>query len=173
MKKYQLTALLLSTLLIGCAGIGTQFTKMSEPQSGERAQIRVVANMLVKGIPNSACIDWSKEGAGTIFGGIVGSSGYRGRSLGMPNPEGLSSRNSGEFYAVANQPITITLLNTPESRMRCSVSGSFIPVSGKDYQVDLATSEVSDMKSRCAMRVREVTSSGLIPVAIKKASDCQ
>lgn len=173
MKKYQLTALLLSTLLIGCAGIGTQFTKMSEPQSGERARIRVAANMLVKGIPNSACIDWSKKGAGTIFGGIVGSSGYRGRSLGIPNPEGLSPRNSGEFYAVANQPITLVLLNTPDSRMRCSISGSFTPVAGKDYQVDLATSEVSMVKSRCEMRIREVTPTGSVPISIKQVSDCQ
>lgn len=173
MKKYSLITLLLPILLSGCAGIETQFTKMSEPQSGERARIRVTANMLVKGIPNSACVDWSKAGAGTIFGGIVGSSGYRGRSLGMPNPENVSSRNSGEFYAVANQPISLVLLNTPDSRMRCSISGNFTPLAGKDYQVDLATSKVNRIKSLCKMRIREITTSGFVPVAIHEVNDCQ
>lgn len=129
--------------------------------------------MLVKGIPNSTCIDWNKAGAGTIFGGILGSSGYRGRSLGMHNPENLSARNSGEFYAVANQPITLALLDTPDSRLNCSISASFTPVVGKDYQVSLKTGQVSDIKSRCEIHIREITTAGFVPIPIQKAVACQ
>lgn len=58
---------LIMSLLSGCASITTQFIQMAEPADGARARVRVVANMLVKGVPESSCLDWSKPGAGTIL----------------------------------------------------------------------------------------------------------
>ncbi len=171
MKSYLYVLAIPLVLLMGCSSISTQFKKMVEPNSGDRARIRVTANMLVKGVPNSTCTDWDKAGAGTIFGGILGSSGYKGRQLGMPNPENVAKNISGEFYVTANQPITISLHNTPESSMRCSVAGTFVPKSNKDYQVDLSTGRKGISQSICKMRVREISSSGFIPVTIKKACE--
>ena len=158
--------------LFGCASIATQFVKMAEPDDGPRARLRITANMLIKGVPNTDCLTlsaWGKPGAGSIFGGIVGSKGYRGRSLGMPNPEKIDLEDSGELYVTANQPIAIALVPTPETALRCSISGSFVPEDGKDYQIDLKTDSYGSDKSICTMLLREITPQGLIPLPIKDA----
>lgn len=83
MKK--LLLLLPLCALSGCtylSAVGTQFKKMEEPQDGERARIRVVGNYVaMRGTPGSSCMDYRKKGAGTVIGGFIGSTGYRGRSL--------------------------------------------------------------------------------------------
>lgn len=119
--------LVLAAAISACSAVGTQFTKMSEPSDGPRARVRMSANMLVKGVPDSDCLNWQKAGAGTIFGGMIGSNGYRQRVIGMPNPHHLPAKHSGEFYVNADKPIAFQLINTPESRIRCSIAFSFVP----------------------------------------------
>ena len=172
MKWTYIVGLSACSILAACASVGTQFSKMAEPDSGDRARVRVVANMLVKGVPNASCTDWSKAGAGTIFGGMLGSSGYRGRSLGMPNPQGVRDQNSGEFYVRANEPFAIALINTPDSRYRCSVSATFVPQKNTDYQISTRTVEKSLRKVSCEILVQEVTDTGLKPIPIQPAQ-CQ
>ncbi|MBH5329730.1 hypothetical protein H9Q10_08620 [Eikenella sp. S3360] len=158
------SALKLLPLLLAlgaCSSVGTQFAKMSEPESGERARVRVVANMLVKGVPESDCLDWRKPGAGTIFGGMVGSSGYRGRSLNMPDPHNVSgSRRSAEFYVRAGKPLTLQLLNTPDSWQTCSLAISFVPQAGHNYEVAMITGQVDYQPDLgyCAARVFDLNS---------------
>lgn len=177
--KFHLSALILSIGLTACAAVGTQFAKMEEAQSGERARVRVAANMLVKAVPESSCLDWSKPGAGTIFGGIVGSSGYRNRTIGMPNPNGLKGRNSGEFYVSGGKPFAFQLTNTPESRMRCGIDATFVPQAGHDYEITVTTEILQSSglfapkRSLCAARVTDITNGQNQPVEIRRADSCK
>ena len=50
MNRYFLMAAVCAGLG-ACSSVGTQFSKMDEPAAGERARVRVAANMLVKGVP--------------------------------------------------------------------------------------------------------------------------
>ncbi|MDG6895590.1 hypothetical protein [Volucribacter amazonae] len=174
MKNYKAIMILLSIIgLSACSAIGTQFTKMSEPTTEQKARVRVHANMLVKGIPESSCVNWSKTGAGTIFGGLVGSSGYRGQVIGMPNPNQLQSSNSGEFYVAGDKPFTMMLLNTPESKMLCSIAITFVPETGHDYEIQMATSLIENRKrSICAAQVHDITNGQYQAVPIKEAPKC-
>lgn len=177
MKKYLLW--IVAAALAGCSSVGTQFSKMDEPSGGERARVRVAANMLVKGVPESSCIDWRKPGAGTIFGGIVGSKGYRGRSLGMPDPNHLAGKRSGEFYVAGGRPFSVALINTPESRMKCNIAVTFVPQAGRDYQLAMATEAAADSKfpggrkSVCSAVVTDITGGQSKPVAIQKTNNCR
>ncbi|MEO8119658.1 MAG: hypothetical protein ABI606_10100 [Rhodoferax sp.] len=128
----------------GCADISTQFKQASEPpENAPRARLRVLANSLVKAVPGKDCIDWSAPGAGTVFGGIVGSSGYRGKSIDMPFKPQVNNSDFGEMYIAAGKPITLAFLTTPEGITsagrvyRCSVAGAFVPEKDKDYEAEL------------------------------------
>lgn len=156
--------------LSGCADLSTQFTKMAEAQGGERARLRVVANQLVKGIPGKDCVDWSSPGAGTIFGGIVGSSGYRSRSLNMPQGQyRMDSSNFGEMYLEAGKPFTLVLITTPESRVSCSIAGTFIPEANKDYEAGV---HVDVRNRRCSMHLYELGEPNK-EIAIQEAKRCK
>lgn len=173
MMKHKMLWLPMVLGLSACAGVGTQFSKMSEPVDGERARLRVAANMLVKGIPNSDCIHWGKEGAGTIFGGLLGSSGYRGRSLDMPNPHFVPKSASGEFYVQANQPIVISLVNTPESAMRCGVHITFVPEANKDYELTMLTGRKDMKTSVCSAELFDISEDAPVPVKLTEAQTCR
>jgi hypothetical protein len=173
MKKGLNAALCIGALVLvaGCSSLGTQFSAMDEPSDGARARVRVTANMLVKGVPESSCLNWRKPGAGTIMGGIVGSSGHRGRSIGIPNPDNLPQEDSAEFYVRAGEPIAIQLINTPDSYMRCGIDITFVPKEGADYQVVMVTRKIKTelRRSRCSASVQEITEEGLIPVPTQRA----
>lgn len=171
MKKLLSLAAILA--LSACGSIGTQFTKMSEPTDGERARVRVVANMLVRGVPEKACLNWKQDGAGTVFGGIVGSSGYRGRSLKMPNPNNFKGRSMGEMYVRAGKPVTYALSNTPESRMRCNIAVTFTPEANHDYELTMNTNRSGAFESRCSAQVTDITNGGSTPVPLQRASACR
>ncbi|NUU00760.1 hypothetical protein [Herbaspirillum robiniae] len=164
----------IALLLSGCADLGTQFKAADEPKDGARARLRVVANMLVKAVPEKACIDWSAPGAGTVFGGIFGSSGYRGRSLNMPGAP-RDGKSAGELYVTADKPFTLVLLTTPEGvayngrLYQCSVSGSFVPEENKDYEASIF---IEPAQKSCSIKVVELGSPS-VPVPVKNAERCQ
>ena len=163
-------AALTSILLIGCSSMGTQF-KAAEEASADvpRARLRVVANGFVKAIPNKSCIDWNAPGAGTVFGGVVGSSGYRGRTLNIPLPPGgVKSSDMAEFYVAANQPITLVFLTGPDSAYSCSVQGSFVPEAEKDYEASLM---LNARKRVCRLMLNEI-GTNRIPAKVFSASNC-
>lgn len=173
MKSYRVMVWLSAISLAACSSVGTQFTKMSEPTTGEKARVRIHANMLVKGVPESSCVNWSKPGAGTIFGGLLGSSGYRKQVIGMPNPNQVKGSNSGEFYVAGNKPFTVVLLNTPESRMRCSLAITFVPQTGHDYEIQMSTSVANNKRqSICAAEVHDITDGQYQAIPIEKAPKC-
>lgn len=149
--------------LASCASMSMQFTKFEESTSDERARLRVTSDALVKGVPAHRCIDWSAPGAGTIFGGIVGSSGFRGRSLGMTDP---ADKSAAELYIDANKPLTLVLATTPESRYQCTVAASFIPAKGKDYHAAFIVEP-----SICQIRIVSADEPKT-PVGLTKANPC-
>ena len=168
MKRLLFSCLSLLFVLSGCAGITTQFVSLQEPQSGDRARLRVIANHLVKAVPGKDCIDWSAPGAGTVFGGIVGSKGFRGRSLDMPAGLNQADRNStAEMYVAANQPFTLVLLTTLEAPVQCSVAVSFTPEADRDYE---AVARLT--RAVCSISVTQI-GEGSAPVSVEKADRCK
>ncbi|WP_050809165.1 hypothetical protein [Cardiobacterium valvarum] len=162
-------------LLTACTAIhsiGTQFKPMVEPQDGDRARVRVSANMLVRGSPNTSCMDWNSEQTGTILGGIVGSKGFRDRSLGIPDPNHSKARDYAEFYVRTGEPFTLMLTNTPESRMTCSVGATFIPDKDHDYEFVLLTAMRGSLSSQCSVQAYDVTGGQSTPIAISEARSC-
>lgn len=154
------------------SAIGTQFKSLQEPEDGDRARVRVSANMLVRATPGSRCMDWQKESTGTVLGGIVGSKGYRDRELGIPDPQNGKRRDFAEFYVRAGEPITFMLTNTPESRMMCSIAATFIPEKDRDYEITLLTEIASATESRCSIGAHDVTDGNYLPVALEKTDNC-
>ncbi|MBV8250347.1 MAG: hypothetical protein JO200_18100 [Comamonas sp.] len=131
------TAFMTVISIAGCGSIGTQFTTLAEPDSGDRARVRVVqaASAFVRAVPGKSCLDWSTPGAGTVIGGMVGASGYKGRKLDMPGTDLSKQFTSAEMYVAANKPITFAMLTGPESSLSCSVAAAFVPEKDKDYEV--------------------------------------
>lgn len=164
--------LLLLTACTAINSIGTQFKPMAEPQDGDRARVRVSANMLVRGSPNTDCMDWNSDKTGTILGGIVGSKGFRDRDLGIPDPNHGKTRDYAEFYVRAGEPFTLMLTNTPESRMTCGVGATFIPDKDHDYEFVLLTTMRGSLSSQCAVQAYDVTGGQSTPIAISEARSC-
>ncbi|MBN6208261.1 hypothetical protein [Ralstonia flatus] len=163
-EKY-IATICVASALSACSSLGTQFKSAEEAADGPRARLRVSGNVLVKAVPNKDCIDWSAPGAGTVLGGIVGASGYRGRSLGMPGAEKLGRAPMGELYVAAEQPFTLVLLTTPESRQQCSVAATFVPKADVDYEARLVLE-----KGACVASVSNVSGE---PVRLTRAQACQ
>nr|WP_314384313.1 hypothetical protein [uncultured Cardiobacterium sp.] len=164
--------LLLLTACTAINSIGTQFKPMVEPQDGDRARVRISANMLVRGSPNTSCMDWNSEQTGTILGGIVGSKGFRDRNLGIPDPNHSKVRDYAEFYVRAGEPFTLMLTNTPESRMSCGVGATFIPDKDHDYEFVLLTAMRGSLSSQCSVQAYDVTGGQSTPIAISEARSC-
>ncbi len=144
MKTY--ATLCCAVALTGCGAVGiakTQFRAVDEPTDGERARVRVIANSPVKAMPNRDCIDWDAPGAGTAVAmGLLGlgSRGYLGRLIGMPNGEQYQRGSTAEFYVAAGQPYTLVSITAPESLTQCSVGVSFVPNANTDYEATLLLS---------------------------------
>ena len=162
-------AFLLLSSLSGCGGMPIQFTKAAEAQDGPRARLRVLeASAFIDGIPGKSCVDWDTPGAGTVVGGLFGSRGYRGRSLGIPG--GPADKDAAAGLAVAaNVPYTLVLSTGPESSVSCRVAGSFVPEADKDYEARMRL----DLRNKvCSMQVVEL---GALPrpVPVQRAERCK
>lgn len=152
------------------SAIGTHFKSVPEPEDGDRARIRVSANVLVRATPGSRCMDWQKESTGTVLGGIAVHKGYRGRELGIPDPQNSKRRAFAEFYIRAGEPITF--MNTPGGRMTCSIAATFVPEKDRDYEITLLAEIVSTTRSLCSIVAHDVTNGGYLPVTIEETDIC-
>lgn len=147
MKSNIMIAILIlsSSLVTGCSEITTQLKPMEEPIGGSRSRLRVISDTFVKAVPERDCIDWSSHGAGTVFGGMAGSNGFRGRSLGMPNPPSTDLSTIAELYITADKPITLfyNYGGGVQGGYHCSFAVSFKPNIGKDYEAKFQFDEKS------------------------------
>lgn len=112
----------------------TQFRPFTEPKEGPMARVRVVSNHYVIAIPGRDCLNAGPEEAGTVLSGWLTSKGYRGRAIGMPYPP-ADPGTAAEIMVAANDPITISMMNSVPNGGGCDVSGSFTPEEGRDYEV--------------------------------------
>ena len=96
----------------------------------------------------------------------------------MPDPNQLTGRHSGEFYAAGGKPLTVSLINTPESRMRCTISITFVPQTGRDYEITMGTAIQRQGfgkpdKSACSASVADITGGQSKPVPTQIAPRCR
>lgn len=148
-------AALTAAALVGCAVVGAQFRAASEPQSGDRARVRVIAAQQVRATPGQACSDEFSPGNGVVIGAVLGSNGYAGRTLGMavgqPVPQ---SASAAEMYVAAGQPITFSFVFTPGDPYRCNIDGiSFVPQANTDYEVVMSHDRA---RGRCSVETRSL-----------------
>lgn len=134
--KIMYITFILSTIIVsGCSSMITtqQFKPMVEPEDGSRVRLRIISDSAVLAIPERDCLDWGAQGSGTAFAtGGLGSKGYQGRSLGMPDPQTSASSTMGEMYIAADKPITLHYIYG--ANPSCTNPVWFIPKEGKDYE---------------------------------------
>jgi hypothetical protein len=167
----RLSGLLLAGTLTACGNIGAQFSPIGEANEGApSAKLRVLGGGgFVRGIPESNCLNWSKPGAGTIIGGIVGSNGFRGRSLDIPDMERIGNSPFAEIRVAAGKPFVLTFMTGPNLVRSCALSGSFIPEEGQDYEA-----EARIAGRVCHISVQKHTAAGTWEtVPIQRATFCR
>lgn len=145
-----------------------QFRPFAEPTTGPMARVRVVSDNYVGAIPGHDCIIGGQEGAGTVLSGWLSSRGYRGRSIGMPNAP-ADPKTAAEFMVSANQPITISMMNSVPNGGGCDVSGSFTPEAGRDYEV---RAQMEKGGNYCSMKLAELAPIPR-PLPLKRAKVCK
>lgn len=130
-------------LQAGCGNIQTVksfSTPYEQPTTGDRARIRVVADGMVRAVPNSACEDWRLPGSGVMVAARKGFADQNNRSLGMPGADSAPIDGSvvSEFYVPAGKPLMLSYLSngrpTATGSAQCFVRKSFVPVAGEDYE---------------------------------------
>lgn len=147
MRLLQLSGFVVgAVLLAGCGNLQTVksfSTPYKEPDGGERARIRVVADGMVRAVPQSACVDWRIPNSGVMVADIKGFADQNNKSLGMPATRSsiVPSRVAtvvAEFYVPANQPLTLAYLSNGRmvlgAQQQCRVNKTFIPQAGQDYE---------------------------------------
>ncbi|KTB87926.1 hypothetical protein AO070_04760 [Pseudomonas syringae pv. syringae PD2766] len=120
--------------LTGCgmiSAVKSFSTPYATPEGVETARLRIITDGMVRGIPNSDCIDFRLPGAGVM---VVARDGYANRnaeSLGMP-PSSYSEAPGArsELLIAAGQPIAFHYNGN-----RCYNMFTFVPAAGVDYEL--------------------------------------
>lgn len=133
-------------MLAGCGNIAVVksfSTKFESPTEGETANLRVVTNGMIRGVPDSACINWYLPGAGVI----AAKDGFAHRNdedLGMPESKWTAAMSKANFYTTevrvpAGKPLSLDFIGygrvTPYAREQCFVARSFVPQPGQNYEL--------------------------------------
>lgn len=95
------SGVLIAVILAGCGSMGAQFASIGEVSESEpHARLRVLGGSgFVRGVPDSNCLDWSKPGAGTIIGGLVGAVGFVVAAWICRTPSGAKANPSRKFMS--------------------------------------------------------------------------
>lgn len=161
--------------LAGCgniAAVRSFSTAYQAPADGERAKIRIVSNGMVRGVPDSSCVDWRKAGAGVMVVSQKGFANQNNQNLSMPpNKAGyklIKGQNIAlsELYIPASKPFTLSFLSTGyfsgTTKYSCQKSISFVPEAGKNYEA------ISMEYGRdCLLQVSEASSSPIEWTAVQ------
>ncbi|WP_025129523.1 hypothetical protein [Pseudomonas sp. PH1b] len=150
MRFHSLLLLGLTLGLGGCTYFSTlKATAVSyrgPAAAADTALIRIVAQGLVRGVPDSDCIDWRKPGSGLMVRPHRGIANPNFRNLGiamtaetdrMRRQEGFGAN---ELRLPANRPFAFQFYNTEPGMNRdyravCEQSVTFIPEPGATYQM--------------------------------------
>lgn len=135
----------MAILLAGCGNIAVVksfSTKFESPVDGETANLRVISNGMVRGVPNSECVNWYLPGAGVM----VAADGFAHRnseSLGMPDSKWtvtstIKNVHATELRVPAGKPLVLSFLGPGGgdyySRWQCGSNDVFVPKPGHNYE---------------------------------------
>ncbi|MFF5864240.1 hypothetical protein [Pseudomonas sp. NPDC012596] len=141
--KTALSLGLLAAALCGCgnmAAVKSFNTPYASPVAGDTARLRVVANGMVRAVPEKDCVDWYSPGAGVIAVPTEGFADRNGESLGMPASAAVQAGDAvSEVLVPAGKPFTLHFLDRGQSAgydrvQNCLGMFSFVPEKGADYE---------------------------------------
>ncbi|MCE5978302.1 hypothetical protein [Pseudomonas sp. JR33AA] len=135
---------LLAAALAGCgniAAVKSFNTPYGSPSGGDTARLRVIADGMVRAVPEKDCVDWYSPGAGVIAVPTKGFADRNGETLGMP--AGVSAQAGdavSEVLVPAGKPFTLHFLDGGRSAgydtvQNCLGMFSFVPQKGADYEL--------------------------------------
>lgn len=123
--------------LTGCGAltdVRSFSTPYSTPAGGDTVRLRVISDGMVRGVPNSNCINFRLPGAGVMVAQRDGYANRNGETLGMAPVERYSDATvMSELQVPAGQPIAFHYIGN-----RCYNMISFVPEAGMDYELDAA-----------------------------------
>ncbi|WP_122241063.1 hypothetical protein [Pseudomonas syringae] len=135
-------------LLTGCGQISSVrsfSTAYSTPELGDKVKLRVITFGMVRGIPNSDCVDFRLPGAGVMVVGRDGFANRNGERLDMAlKDDGNAPGVRSELLITAGQPIAFHYIG-----QQCYNMFSFVPQIGVEYQLE-ATSAY-----KCSVSLRQ------------------
>lgn len=137
---------LISALLGGCgniAAVKSFSTQFESPANGETANLRVITDGMVRGVPNSDCIDWYLPGAGVIVASKDGFAHRNDESLGMPESKWTATSSINVFYSSevripAGNSFALNFLGPGSfngyAHLQCVANRTFMPKPGHNYE---------------------------------------
>ena len=168
--------------LSGCGNIQTVksfSTPYEAPTTGERARIRIVADGMVRAVPQSDCEDWRLPGAGVMVSAQKGFADQNGRSLNMPGADKVQAdgRVVSEFYVPAGKPLMLSYISNGRSNglksEQCFARKSFVPVAGEDYEASFRHSGPLCLTSVTTLEAQSGTAARSRPVPLAEAKFCR
>ena len=169
MRLRSILLLTLSLGLGGCAFVSelkaTTVSYRVPADAGETALIRIVAQGLVRGVPYSDCIDWSKPASGLMVRPHRGIAHPNFRNLGIPMTAATDHMRRQEGFGAnelkipANRPFAFMFYNTEpgmdkDYRFVCEQSVTFVPEAGATYQMEFLQDQM------CTARLRKIDERG-------------
>ncbi|MCE4057543.1 hypothetical protein [Pseudomonas sp. Au-Pse12] len=169
MRLRSILLLTLSLGLGGCAFVSalkaTTVSYRVPADAGETALIRIVAQGLVRGVPYSDCIDWSKPASGLMVRPHRGIAHPNFRNLGIPMTAATDRMRRQEGFGAnelkipANRPFAFMFYNTEpgmdkDYRAVCEQSVTFVPEAGATYQMEFLQDQT------CTARLRKIDERG-------------
>lgn len=169
MRLRSILLLTLSLGLGGCAFVSelkaTTVSYRVPADAGETALIRIVAQGLVRGVPYSDCIDWSKPASGLMVRPHRGIAHPNFRNLGIPMTAATDRMRRQEGFGAnelkipANRPFAFMFYNTEpgmdkDYRFVCEQSVTFVPEAGATYQMEFLQDQM------CTARLRKIDERG-------------
>ncbi|WP_313697271.1 hypothetical protein [Achromobacter sp.] len=144
--SFRIASVVAVIALAGCgniAAVKSFSTKFESPADGETANLRVITNGMVRGVPESDCINWYIPGAGVI----AAQDGFAHRNdedMRMPDSKWTTAISKSNFYntevrVTAGKPLTLDFIGngrvTAYAREQCFLARSFTPEPGHNYEV--------------------------------------
>jgi hypothetical protein len=127
----------LLSLLSGCGAltdVRSFSTPYTTPAGSETARLRVISDGMVRGVPQSDCVNFRLPGAGVMVAAREGYANRNGENLDMPPAAAQpSSTVMTEVKISAGQPMAFHYIGD-----RCYNMFSFVPEAGADYELEAA-----------------------------------
>ena len=155
-------------LLTGCGQISSVrsfSTAYSTPEPGDKVKLRVITFGMVRGIPNSDCVDFRLPGAGVMVVGRDGFANRNGERLDMALEDDVNAPGvRSELLITAGQPIAFHYIG-----QQCYNMFSFLPQIGVEYELEAT----SAYKCSVSLRQRVVGEAKTSSVHLNESKLCR